>query len=86
MLFNDVNQSPFFSISFDENLNSELQMYQMGLALRFWSEKKGQLETKYYDSQFLTRSNAENLYSGLETSMKGLDKAKLCNLQWTGEM
>ena len=86
MLFNDVNQSPFFSISFDESLNSELQMYQMDLTLRFWNEKKGQLETKYYDSQFLTRSNSENLYSGLETSMKGLDKAKLCNLQWTGEM
>ena len=29
MLLYDVNQSPFFSISFDESLNSELQMCQM---------------------------------------------------------
>ena len=77
MLFYNVNQSPFFSISFDESLNSELQMCQMDVALRFWNKKKGQVETKYYDSQFLTHPNAENLYSSLERSMKGLDKVKI---------
>ena len=56
MLLHDVNYSSFFSISFDESLNSELQMCQMNTALRFWNEKKGQAETKY--SQFLTRPNA----------------------------
>ena len=35
MLPYDVNQSPFFSISFDESLNSELQMCCMDVALRF---------------------------------------------------
>ena len=76
MLFYNVNQSPFFSISFDESLNSELQMCQMDVALRFWNKKKGQVETKY-DSKFLTHPNAENVYSSLERSMKGLDKVKL---------
>ena len=80
----DVNRSPFFTISFDESLNSELQMCQMDVALRFWNEKKGQAETKYYDSQFLSRPNAENLYAGLETSMKGLDKANLLQLAMDG--
>ena len=84
MLLYDVNQSPFFSILVDESLNSELQMCQLYVALRFWNEKKDQAETKYYDSQFLTRPNAENLYSGLETSMKGLDKVKLLQLAMDG--
>lgn len=55
-------------------------MCQMDVTLRFWNKKKGQVETKYCDSQFLTRSNADNLYSSLETSIKGLDKAELLQL------
>ena len=80
MLLYDVSQSPFFSISVDESLNSELQKCQMDVALRFWKEKKDQVETKYYDSQFRTRPNAGNLCSSLETPMKRLDKAKLLQL------
>ena len=52
MLYYYVNQSPYFSISYDESLNSELQMCQMDVVLRFWNEKNGQVETKYFDSQF----------------------------------
>ena len=59
MLFCYVNQSPYFSISYDESLNSELQMCQMDVALRFWNEKNGQVERKY-DFQFPACANAEN--------------------------
>ena len=59
MLFYYVNQSPYFSISYDESLNSELQMCQMDVALRFWNEKNGQAEKKY-DFQFPACANAEN--------------------------
>ena len=69
MLLYDVNQSPFFSISFEKSLNSELQMCQMDVALRFWNKKKDQEDKKYYDSQFLTHPSAKNLVSCLETSM-----------------
>ena len=68
MLLYDVNQPPFFSISFEKSLNSELQMCQMDVALRFWNKKKDQIDTKY-DSQFLTHPTAKNLVSCLETSM-----------------
>ena len=79
ILLYNVNQSPFISISFDENLNSELQMCQMDVALRFWNEKKGQVQTKYYDFQSLTRSAAENLYSRLEILFIGHSKMDLKN-------
>ena len=51
----------------------------MDVALRFWSEKKGQVETKYYDSEFLTRSNAENSYSRVEILFIGHSKMDLKN-------
>ena len=73
----DLNQSPFFSISFGESLDTELQMFQMDVGLRLWNEKKGQIEIKYYDSHLFTHLTTENMYSSLEISMKGLDKAKL---------
>ena len=52
-------------------------MCQMDVVLRFWNEKKGQVETKYFDSRFLTHPNAKDLYSSAEISMKGLVKTKL---------
>ena len=80
----DLNQSPFFSISFDETLDTDLQMSQMDVGLRLRNEKKGQIETKYYDSQLFTRLNTENMYSSLEISMKGLNKTKLLQIVMEG--
>ena len=59
----------FFTLSFEESLSTDLQMCQMDVAVRFWNDKTGLAETKYFDSQFLRRPTAQNLCDSLYKSM-----------------
>ena len=72
-----MKSSPFFAVSFDESLNTDLQMRQMDAAVRFWNDKTGLAEAKYFDSQFLRRPPAHNLFDSLYESMSDLEKNKL---------
>ena len=53
VLLYDVKSLSFFTVFFDESLNTDLQMCQTNVVVRFWNDKTGLAETKYFDSQFL---------------------------------
>ena len=73
-----MKSSPFFTVSFDESLNADLQMCQIDVVVRFWNDKTGLVETKiYFDSQFLGRPTVQNLFDGVYKSMGELEKNKL---------
>ena len=76
--------SPFFTVSFDESLKIDLQMCQMDAAVRFWNDKTGLAETKYFDSQFLRWPSAQNLFDSLYESMSKPEKNKLLQLAMDG--
>ena len=59
----EINSSIYYSLSFDESLNSLEQKYQMDVNVRFWNECRNIVEIRYYDSKFLDRPNTENLFS-----------------------
>ena len=61
-------------------MNTDLQIYQMDVAVRFWNDKTGLAETKYFDSQFLRRPAAQKLLDSLCESMGELEKNKLLQL------
>ena len=77
----DLNSSPFCSVTFNESMNSELQICQMDVGIQFWNNDWGLVETHYCDSQFLRCPNAENLLSYLTDSINHLDSDKLLQLQ-----
>ena len=79
-----INYSPFYSVTFDESMNSELQICQMDGGIRFWNNDRGLVETRYYDSQFIRRPNAESLLSSLIDSINHLDSDKLLQLAMDG--
>ena len=54
-----INNSPWYSVSFDERLNKNQQKFRMEVNLRYWSDEKNIAETSYLDSKFLLRPNAE---------------------------
>ena len=83
-LIYDVNRSPFYSVLFDETLNSEMQMCQMDVGIHFWNEVTGMAETRYFDSQFMLRPNADTLLAKLEDSVAMLDKSKFLQLSMDG--
>ena len=59
-------------------------MCQMDLGIRFWNNDRSLVETRYYDSQFLRRKNAENLLSCLADSIDHLNSDKLLQLAMDG--
>ena len=84
-LLKEVNESPCYSISYDESLNQELQKCQMDLIVRYWNVKQCKVSTRYLGSQYLGHAKAldikENLYEGL----KGIvDTNKMCQLAMDG--
>ena len=84
VLLYGVTSASFFTVSFDESLNTDLQICQMGVAVHFWNGKTGLAETKYFDSQFLRRPTAQNLFDSLYKSIGELEKNKLLQLAMDG--
>ena len=88
MLLYDVKSSLFFTVSFEESYKSELQfdtdlqMCQVYVAVRFWNDKTGLAETKYFDSQFFRRSAAQNYLTVCTNLWVNLKRINCRNLQW----
>ena len=53
-LIYDINASPFYTVSFDEGFNSQVQMSQMDVALLDWNSRKNIAEIRYLDSKFMS--------------------------------
>ena len=83
-LLKKINSSLFYSVSFDESFNSELQKCQMDINVLYWDTKKNIAVTRYFDSAFLDRSNASNLLDSLQESTKPLLGEKFLQLAMDG--
>ena len=71
-LINSIETSPHFAVSFDKSLNRVLPDDQIDIQIRFWDESENLFSSRYFDSKFLKRLNAENLVSELNISLSDL--------------
>ena len=55
----------------------------MDLNVRFWNESRN-IETRYYDSDFLEKTNAENLFQSVKDASNGLRREKVLQLAMDG--
>ena len=62
VLLKSINSSELFVLSCGESLNKVLQEDQMDVHFRFWDNDANDVNTRFYDSHFLKRANAENLF------------------------
>ena len=83
-LTKEINMSPFYSVSFDESMNSVMQQCQMDVVIRYWNETAGNVETRYHDSKFLSRPNAKELLSNIENVAKNFKTEKFLQLAVDG--
>ena len=64
-----IIESPFFSVSYDESLNRQMQEQQMDLQVRYWCNKTSRAVTRYYLSEFQVHGDhmtmSENLLKGI---------------------
>lgn len=83
-LLKNVQKACFYVISFDESMNSVLQEEQLDVILRFWDANDNMVKTRYFDSQFLRRPNAENLINKLNSSTEEISKNHLIQISMDG--
>ena len=80
-LIYDINASPFYTVSFDESLNSQVQMSQMDVGVRYWNNRKKIVETCYFDSNVMRRPNANVLLKNFDESISSLNRGQFLQLE-----
>ena len=84
LLLQDIQSSPFFSVMLDESLNRIFQEEQMVVQIQYWNNALGLAWTRYFDSQYMLRPNANNLVEALENSLINLNMARMIHLSMDG--
>ena len=74
-----ILKAPYFTIMFDESLNSVLQNEQMDIQIRYWSDEDCKVQTKY-DSKFLKRANSDTICDALSKTLNSFDEGKMLML------
>lgn len=82
LLKEKVKSSKGYVLLFDESLNHELQKKQMDFHVRIWNHDK--VETRYYDSQFLGHSSAEDMLQKFHSCKEDLSCRNLIQLSMDG--
>ena len=84
LLVKEIKAANIFVVPFDESLNKVLQEEQMDVQVRYWNEAAKEVNTRFFDSQFLKRPNAKNLFDCLTSSLKNLLLERLLQLSMDG--
>ena len=83
-LIKRINDSIYYSVSFDEALNSVIQKCQMDVNISYWDSTEHKVKTSYFDSQFLERPNADNLLDSINVSTAKLKEDSFLHLAMDG--
>ena len=73
-----------YVISFDESLNRTQQQEQMDVIVRFWDNEKNKVCSRYFDSNFLGHTSAQDLLKSLPSSLTTLNPMGLIQLSMDG--
>ena len=84
LLVKDIKLLPFYLLSFDESLNNKLQEGQMDISIWFWDDIAGETVTRYFDSRFFKRPNADNILEELLKATTNLPVKSLSMLSMDG--
>uniref|UniRef100_A0A1I8H1V1 Dimer_Tnp_hAT domain-containing protein n=1 Tax=Macrostomum lignano TaxID=282301 RepID=A0A1I8H1V1_9PLAT len=71
-------------VCYDEALNKITQKSQMDVHVRFWDNKRHQVQSQYLGSAFLGSTKAENLLEALESVLKNLPLSSVLQVSMDG--
>ena len=73
-----------YVISFDESLNRTQQQEQMDVIIHFWDNEKNKVCSRYFDSNFLGHTSAQDLLKSLQSLLTPLNPMGLIQLSMDG--
>ena len=84
ILINIVKDSEFYAISFNESLNTVIQMGHMDLAVNFWDNVVNKVCTCYLNLTFLSHTRLQDLFEHSISALDSLDLKKLLQVSVDG--
>ena len=73
ILMNNVKDSEFYTISFDESLNTVIQIWQIDLVINFWDNVVNKGCTRYLSSTFMGHAQHQDLLEHFILALDSLD-------------
>ena len=84
LLLDDLKETKFYSLSFDESYIEIMKKGQMDLIIRYWNSKTDRVVSRYFDSSFLGKSAAMDIYDNFMKCTDGLDQTKFLQISSDG--
>ena len=90
LLYEDIKKLRCFVAGFDESLNPVIQTCKMDIVIRFFTESKDLVESRYWNSKFLGHDTAGYLEREterereFEKGMEEFDQSKMCQISMDG--
>ena len=73
LLIDELKNSNYYSLSFDESLNDFTQTCQMDINIRFWSKAKKKACVRYFDSKLLGHATANDILASFNEIINTID-------------
>ena len=83
-LRNNINQTEYVVVSFDESLNHTIQSCQMDLLLRYWDNHDQHVKVRYWVSKFLIHTTNKDLLMELNKSVDIINFSKIMQVSMDG--
>ena len=83
LLSSQLKDIKYFVTLFDESFNCAGKNPQMDLHIRFWDSNKDVVAARYYSSEFLGNSSANDICSHFEHFLGPLEKKTSSFFRWT---
>ena len=77
ILKNQVKDTVWFVVSFDESISEVTQTSEMNIYLRFWNKENNRVEERYWDCKFFGHTTPQHLLDSVHEGLKVFDMAKI---------
>ena len=84
MLKKEVGASDFYTVMFDESLNSVTQSSQMDILVRFWDNTTNAAKIRFWKTTYLGHATHKDLHDGFTKATADLDISKMVQLSMDG--
>ena len=69
---------------FDESYNNIVKKGQMDMYIRYWNTSLNTVQTRYYNSQFMGKAAAKDVFKTFKECVNGMDEDKLLQVSMDG--
>ena len=83
-LDNTFTEAEHLVAMFDESFNKTSQKGQMDMHVRFWDDDKNRVATRYYNSEFMGKASAKDIFESFNECLSGISKSKLLQVSSDG--